>query len=189
MRRRALPCPCLAPAYEHLGHEVVPARPVASLMIPVCSATFSYASGSSDSQLEPCLDRLGIGRLDWRLPSRPYVQDLDHEVRVDMMLGIALGVPGQHIPPSLSLGGLAARRTSSSAHRVSTCHKCAQRVHASAPSIEAPRVEKGIVAWPSHAAMPLYISGRAAVASRPGVEAPSVRSAGSRHFVSQNVTL
>ena len=43
-------------------------------MIPVCSATFSYASGSSDSQLEPCLDRLGIGRLDWRLPSMPYVQ-------------------------------------------------------------------------------------------------------------------
>ena len=76
VRRRALPCPCLAPAYEHLGHEVVPARLVASLMIPVCSATFSYASGSSDSQLEPCLDRLGIGRLDWRLPSMPYVQTL-----------------------------------------------------------------------------------------------------------------
>ena len=76
VRRRALPCPCLAPAYEHLGHEVVPARLVASLMIPVCSATFSYASGSSDSQLEPCLDRLGIGSLDWRLPSMPYVQTL-----------------------------------------------------------------------------------------------------------------
>ena len=45
-------------------------------MIPVCSATFSYASDSSDSQLEPCLDRLGIGRLDWRLPSVPYVQTL-----------------------------------------------------------------------------------------------------------------
>ena len=46
-------------------------RLVASLMIPVCSATFSYVSGSSDSQLEPWLDRLGIGRLDWRLPSMP----------------------------------------------------------------------------------------------------------------------
>ena len=76
VRRWALPCPCLAPAYEHLGHEIVPARLVASLMIPVCSATLSYASGSSDSQLEPCLDRLGIGRLDWRLPSMPYVQTL-----------------------------------------------------------------------------------------------------------------
>jgi len=52
--------------------------------------------------------------------------DLDHEVRVDMMLGIALVLPGHHIPPSLSLGGLAARRTSSSAHRVSTSHKGAQ---------------------------------------------------------------
>ena len=58
----------IAPAYEHLGLEVVPARLVASLVILVCSATFSYASGSSDSQLEPYLDRLGIGRLDWRLP-------------------------------------------------------------------------------------------------------------------------
>ena len=56
--------------------EVVPARLATLLMIPVCSATFSYASGSSDSQLEPCLDRLGIGRLDWRLPSMPYVQTL-----------------------------------------------------------------------------------------------------------------
>ena len=45
-------------------------------MIPVCSATFSYASGSSDSQLEPWLDRLGIGKLDWRLTSMPYVQTL-----------------------------------------------------------------------------------------------------------------
>ena len=52
--------------------------------------------------------------------------DLDHEVRVDMMLGIALAVPGHHMPPSLSLGGLAARRTSSSAHRVSTSYKGAQ---------------------------------------------------------------
>ena len=45
-------------------------------MIPVCSVTFNYASGSSDSQLEPSLDRLGIGRLDWELPSMPYVQTL-----------------------------------------------------------------------------------------------------------------
>ena len=52
--------------------------------------------------------------------------DLDHEVRVDMMLGIALAVPGHHIPPIMSLGGLAARRTSSSAHRVSTSYKGAQ---------------------------------------------------------------
>ena len=58
--------------YEHLGHEVVPARLVASLMIPVCLATFSYVTGSSDSQLGPWLDRLGIGKLDWRLPSMPY---------------------------------------------------------------------------------------------------------------------
>jgi len=45
-------------------------------MITVCSATFSYASDSSDSQLEPSLDRLGIGKLDWRLPSMLYVQTL-----------------------------------------------------------------------------------------------------------------
>ena len=45
-------------------------------MIPVCSATFSYTSGSSDSQFELCLDRFGIDRLDWRLPSMPYVQTL-----------------------------------------------------------------------------------------------------------------
>ena len=51
-------------------------RLVASLMITVCSATFSYASDSSDSQLEPSLDRLGIGKLDWRLPSMLYVQTL-----------------------------------------------------------------------------------------------------------------
>ena len=60
----------------YLGHEVVPARLVASLLNPVCSATFSYVSGSSDRQLEPCLDRLGIGKLDWRLPLLPYVQTL-----------------------------------------------------------------------------------------------------------------
>ena len=60
--------------------------------------------------------------------------DLDHEVRVDLMLGIALGVPGHHIPPMLSLGGLAARRTSSSAHRVSTSYKGAQPGQASRSS-------------------------------------------------------
>ena len=54
----------------------MPARLVASLMIPVSSATFSYVSGSSESQLEPWLDHLGIGKLDWRLPSMPYVQTL-----------------------------------------------------------------------------------------------------------------
>ena len=60
--------------------------------------------------------------------------DLDHEVRVDLMLGNELAVPGLHIPPILSLGGLAARRTSSSAHRVSTSYKCAQAGQASAPA-------------------------------------------------------
>ena len=52
--------------------------------------------------------------------------DLDHEVRVDMMLGIALASPGHRIPPILRLGGLAARRTSSSAHRSPTSYKGAQ---------------------------------------------------------------
>ena len=46
----------------------------------------------------------------------PYVQTLTmcDEVRVDMMLGIALALPDHHIPPVLSLGGLAARHTTSS---------------------------------------------------------------------------
>ena len=35
--------------------------------------------------------------------------DLDHEVRVDMMLGIALAVPGHHIPPIMSLAPWRAR--------------------------------------------------------------------------------
>ena len=109
--------------------------------------------------------------------------DLDHEVRVDMMLGIALALPGHHIPPVLSLGGLAARRTSSSAHRVSTSYKCAQRVHDSAPSIEEPRVENVMAACASHAGMRPYISGSATVASRPRLAVPVGRSAGSRHFV------
>ena len=43
---------------------------------PGVFGTFPDVCGSSDSQLEPCLDRLGIGRLDWRLPSMPYVQTL-----------------------------------------------------------------------------------------------------------------
>ena len=97
--------------------------------------------------------------------------DLDHEVRVDMMLGIALAVPGHHIPPIMRLGGLAARRTSSAAHRSPTSYKCVQAVHASAPAIEAPRVENVMAAWPSHAAMRPYISGRAAVATRPADKA------------------
>ena len=45
-------------------------------MIPVCSATFTNVSGSFISQHEPWLDRLGIGKLDWRLPSMLYVQTL-----------------------------------------------------------------------------------------------------------------
>ena len=109
--------------------------------------------------------------------------DLDHEVRVDMMLGIALALPGHHIPPSLSLGGLAARRTSSSAHRVSTSYKCAQRVHYSAPSIETPRVEKVMAACASHAGMRPCISGRAAVASRPRLAVLVGGSAGLWTFV------
>ena len=66
----------VAPAYEHLGNEVVPARLIAALLIPVCLATFTDVSGSADSQLEPWLDRLRIGKLDWRLPSMLYVQTL-----------------------------------------------------------------------------------------------------------------
>ena len=77
----------------------------------------------------------------------PYVQDLDHEVRVDMMLGIALAVPGHHIPPMLSLGGLAARRTSSSAHRVSTSYKGAQ-LGAGLSSVDRGATQ-GLAAWPS----------------------------------------
>ena len=69
-----LPMP--STAYGHLGHEVVPALLLASLAIPVCSATFPDASGSSDSQLAACLDRLGIGKLDWTLPSTPHATSL-----------------------------------------------------------------------------------------------------------------
>ena len=87
------------------------------------------------------------------------------------------------IPSILSLGGLAARRTSSSAHRLSTSYKCAQWVPASAPSIEAPRVENVMAAWPRHAAMQPYISGRAAVASRSRLAAFIADRRGSRTFV------
>ena len=62
--------------YENLGSEAVPARLAASLTIPVCSATFPDASGSSDSQLAACLDRFGIGKLDWKLPSTPHATSL-----------------------------------------------------------------------------------------------------------------
>ena len=63
-------------AARQLGHEAVPARLAASLTIPVCSATFPDASGSSDSQLAACLDRFGIGKLDWKLPSTPHATSL-----------------------------------------------------------------------------------------------------------------
>ena len=76
VRRRALSHPCPAPAHGHFGQEVVPARLVASLIIPVCSATFPGVSGSSDSQLAACLDRSGIDKLDWTLPSTPHATSL-----------------------------------------------------------------------------------------------------------------
>ena len=63
-------------AYGHLGHEVVPALLLASLAIPVCSATFPDVIGSSDSRLEQCFDQLGIGKLDWSLPSTPHASSL-----------------------------------------------------------------------------------------------------------------
>ena len=91
-------------------------------------------------------------------------------VSVDIMLGIALAVPGHHIPPIMSLGGLAARRTSSSAHRSPTSYKGAQ-LGAGLGSVErgATPVEQGLAAWPSRqatpiAVMPPDISVRAAVA-------------------------
>ena len=37
----------------------MPALLLASLVIPVCSATFPDVIGSSDSQLEQCFDQLG----------------------------------------------------------------------------------------------------------------------------------
>ena len=52
-------------------------------------------------------------------------------------------------------------------------------MHASALSIEAPRVENVMAAWPHHAAMQPCISGRAAVASTSSVLSFI---AGSRHF-------
>ena len=59
----------------------------------------------------------------------------------------------------------------------------AQRVHASASSIEAPGVENVMPAWPHHAAMPPCTSGRAAVASRPRLAALVADRRGSRTFV------
>ena len=76
VRRRALSHPCPAPAHGHLGQEVVPAWLVASLIIPVCSATFPDVSGSSDSLLAPWIDRSGIDKLDWTLPSTPHATSL-----------------------------------------------------------------------------------------------------------------
>ena len=76
VRCRALSHPRPAPRHGHLGQEVVPAWLVASLIIPVCSAAFPDASGSSDSQLAACLDRFGIGKLDWKLPSTPHATSL-----------------------------------------------------------------------------------------------------------------
>ena len=54
----------------------MPAWLVASLIIPVCSATFPDVSGSSDSQLAPRIDRSGIDKLDWTLPSTPHATSL-----------------------------------------------------------------------------------------------------------------
>ena len=71
-----LPMPLPSTAYGHLGHEVVPALLLASLVIPVCSATFPDVIGSSDSRLEQCFDQLGIGKLDWSLPLTPHASSL-----------------------------------------------------------------------------------------------------------------
>ena len=68
--------PCPAPVHGHLGHEVVPALLLPSLVIPVCSATFPDVIGSSDSRLEQCFAQLGIGKLDWSLPSTPHASSL-----------------------------------------------------------------------------------------------------------------
>ena len=119
-------------------------------------------------------------------------RDLDHEVRVDLILGSTLAVPGHHVPPILSLGGLVARRTASSAHRVSTSYKCAQRVHASAPLIEAPGVENGTPAWPRCQATPACRHTSAGGRPWPPGLAllySSADQAGLWNFVLQNVTI
>ena len=58
----------------------MPALLLASLVIPVCSATFPDVIGSSGSRLEQCFDQLGIslgiGKLDWSLPSTPHASSL-----------------------------------------------------------------------------------------------------------------
>ena len=96
----------------------MPALLLASLVIPVCSATFPDVIGSSDSRLEQCFDQLGIGKLDWSLPLTPHASSLSMRYRVEMKLAIAVRVAGHHVPPILSTGGLAAPpRTSSPAHR------------------------------------------------------------------------
>ena len=69
-----LPMP--STAYGHLGHEVVPALLLASLAIPVASATFSGPSGSLDSELAAGFDHLGIASLDWSLVETTSVQTL-----------------------------------------------------------------------------------------------------------------
>jgi len=109
--------------------------------------------------------------------------DLDHDVRVDLMLGIALAVPGHHIPPILSIGGLAARRTSSSAHRVSTSYKCVQRGTASAPSIEAPRCAGWAGTRPQVLAVSPTTEPGHAEPCWLGIAALVGRSAGSQQFV------
>ena len=109
--------------------------------------------------------------------------DLDHEVRVDMMLGIALAVPGHHIPPIMSLGGLAARRTSSSAHRVSTSYKCAKAGQASRSSRAALCCASWTGTRPQVSAVSPTTEPGHAVPCWLGIAALTVRSAGSRHFV------
>ena len=57
----------------------MPAWLVASLIIPVCSATFPDVSGSSDSRLEPCFDQLGIGKQLHRTELERLVQAASRE--------------------------------------------------------------------------------------------------------------
>ena len=114
--------------------------------------------------------------------------DLDHEVRFDMMLGIALAMPGHHIPSIMSLGGLSARRTSSSAHHLSTSYKCAKAGQASRSSRAALCCASWTGTRPQVSAVSPTTEPGHAVPCWLGIAALIVRSAGSRHFVSQNVT-
>mgnify|MGYP006979674762 FL=1 len=68
--------PPAAPAYGQLGPEAVQRCQVASLAIPVGSATFSGPSGSLDSELAAGLEHLGIASLDWSLVETTSVQTL-----------------------------------------------------------------------------------------------------------------